>query len=105
MIVLHASEYLHHAHWNPATPAACLKFSDIKRAVGNPPDAELSYHLSKLVDNDLLMKIAYRDDKNRVYPLYKVSKKWLDFARETGLEQSLKVLIKDKYPKKFTEQE
>jgi len=81
----------------------CLKFSDIKRSVNNPTATELSYHLSKLVESDLVDKIAYRDDKNRVYPLYKVGEKWMNFARKTKFDETLKTHIREKYPDKFIE--
>lgn len=85
LLILQGSRYLRGEH--------CLKFTEIQSILEMPSDASLTYHLGKLLDSGLIEKMPHKDENERVYPLYSVSQKWLDFAEEVGLAQTFNEYI------------
>ena len=80
LLILQGSKHLRGDH--------SLTFTEIKSILEMPSDASLTYHLAKLLDSGLIEKRAHKDENERVYPLYSVSPKWLDFTKEVGLAQT-----------------
>jgi DNA-binding transcriptional ArsR family regulator len=80
LLVLYGSEFLSHSH--------SLTFTQIKEIMEIPSAQSLEYHLNKLIGAGLVEKEAYQNPGNptgRVYPIFRVTTKWRDFIRETGL--------------------
>lgn len=80
LLVLQGSRYLRGEH--------SLKFTQIQSILEMPSDASLTYHLNRLLKSELIEKMAHKDENERVYPLYSVTQKWLDFTEETGLAET-----------------
>lgn len=85
LLILQGSKYLRGEH--------CLTFTEIKNVLEMPSDASLTYHLNRLLDSGLIEKMAHKDENERVYPLYSVSQKWLDFTDEVGLAETFNEYI------------
>jgi DNA-binding transcriptional ArsR family regulator len=100
MIVLHGSDYLKHSRANSSN-AGCLSFSQLLNATEIRPDSKLSYHLARLIEAKLVDKNPFKDDKGRVFPLYSVSKKWIDFATNCRIDERIREYIQEKYPSEF----
>ena len=110
MIVLSGSDYILHSHVSNAGSVGangiepgCLPFSDIAKSIDVSSASRLSYHLSKLMDANLVCKIPAKDAKERVFPLYKVTARWQKFAVEFGFNAKIKEYVKHKYPESFNE--
>ena len=110
MIVLSGSDYILHSHMSNGDNAdagaiepGCLPFSDIAKAIEASSASRLSYHLSKLLEANLVCKIPAKDAKERVFPLYKVTSRWQKFATEFGFNAKIKEYVKHKYPESFYE--
>jgi DNA-binding transcriptional ArsR family regulator len=80
LLILQGSRYLRGEH--------SLKFTEIQSILEMPSEASLTYHLNRLLDSGLIEKMAHKDENERVYPLYSVSQKWLDFTKEVGLAET-----------------
>lgn len=104
MIVLHGSDYIRHSHISgESEKSGSLSFSQILEATDIQSDAKLSYHLSKLIEGRLINKIPYKDLKERVFPLYKPSEKWLTFASGLQIDEKIQNYIKEKFPDDYVE--
>lgn len=106
LIVLNSIEYIRHTHeeTDPHT-SGCLSFTQIAESAEIDSDTRLSYHLSKLIDAELIEKIPVKDKKGRVFPLYKTTIKWQKFASEFGIDERIKDYIRGKYPETFIDRE
>ena len=100
LFVLQGSLFVRHKHTevNDEEPVGSLSFSQIAEAAGLPSSTRLSYHLSKLMQADLVQKIPYQDSKGRVFPLYTITDKWRAFSNELGIENIISSQIHKKYP-------
>ena len=85
LLILQGSRHLRGGH--------SLTFTEIKNVLEMPSETSLTYHLSKLLESGLIGKEAHKDEKERVYPLYSVSQKWLDFTTEVGLAETFNEYI------------
>lgn len=91
LFVLYGSEYLHRQNKHSLT------FSELKKVMQIPNDAVLDYHLKKLIDAELVVKEPSQQNASaRFTAVYKVTEKWVNFLRETGLAQYLNEFIKEK---------
>lgn len=110
MLALHSSDYIKHSHKNSSSGGqeglcneGCLSFSQIQRATGISSDTGLSYHLSKLIEAKLIEKLPTKDAKERVFPLYRVSVIWQEFAASFGITNKIKEYIQHKHPTEYVE--
>ena len=108
MLALHSSDYIKHSHKDNGQTGllcgeGCLSFSQIQRATGISSDTSLSYHLSKLIEAKLIEKLPTKDANERVFPLYRVSAAWQEFAASFGITNKIKEYIQHKHPNQYIE--
>jgi len=89
LLVLYGSEYL-------KREKGSLTFKELKRVMQIPNDAVLNYHLKKLIEAGLVRKIPVQETPtSRILPVYKITEKWTNFLKESGLEESLDEYIEN----------
>jgi DNA-binding transcriptional ArsR family regulator len=83
LLALHGSNYTRGGH--------CLTFSEIRNILDDQSESTLTYNLQKLLDADLIKKEPTQDKKGkgRVYPIYSITEKWINFTEESGLLTTL----------------
>lgn len=86
LLVLFASNYLAGTH--------SLTFTQIKTVLGTSSDAGLSYHLAQLTKSGFVIKDPYKDEKGRVFPLYRSTEKVDRLLEDLGLAETFRDYIK-----------
>jgi DNA-binding HxlR family transcriptional regulator len=91
LFVLHGSDYIRRGG------KGSLTFSELKDIMNIPNDAVLNYHLKRLIEAGLVVKLPSQENPSgRFTAVYKVTEKWIKFLQETELAKYLNGFIREK---------